>query len=445
MKNKRSSHYEKMIKSTIVLFLVDLFGIFVSLNLGFLLAIIFNSIIGLPAPAFATALNELYVIYIVVPFIFFYEGIYSYRFDFWHETKLIYKGLFLSFLVILAYLAMLQEVHNYSRSIIIFSFLSMIFIIPLLKKLTKEKLFQLGLWKMGVKVKSDNKKFINSIFTNPYLGYIQSKRKETPIVFLDSNKKDADKELEHEIAQKHQVMFVPVMNNYQFTSSEIFELDESRVNLIVLQNKLNSKYRQVLKIVYNYTLALMSLPLVLPIVGIIAWLIKSDSDGPILFKQERLGADGKIFLVYKFRTMYVDGDQKLKEYLEENPHEIENYKIYCKYENDPRITKIGEILRKTSADELAQIFNVLRGEMNLIGPRPYMVTEKEKIGKENAETILKVKPGITGLWQVSGRNELTFDERVQLDKWYVYNWSLWMDFVVFLKTIKVVLAKTGAK
>ena len=135
----------------------------------------------------------------------------------------------------------------------------------------------------------------------------------------------------------------------------------------------------------------------------------------------------------------------LEKYLKENPKEIEYYKTYHKYQNDPRITKIGTFLRATSLDEFPQFFNILRGDMNLIGPRPYMLSEKEKIGKINEDTILKVKPGITGLWQVSGRNELTFQERINLDKWYIQNWSLWMDFVIFMKTINVVLSKVGAK
>ena len=143
--------------------------------------------------------------------------------------------------------------------------------------------------------------------------------------------------------------------------------------------------------------------------------------------------------------MYINGDEILKKYLDENPKEVENYSIYHKYENDPRITKIGKFLRKTSADELAQIVNVFKGDMNFVGPRPYMVTEKDLIGEFNEEIILRTKPGITGLWQVSGRNELTFDERIELDKWYINNWSLWTDFVILLKTVKVVLDKAGAK
>jgi undecaprenyl-phosphate galactose phosphotransferase len=174
-------------------------------------------------------------------------------------------------------------------------------------------------------------------------------------------------------------------------------------------------------------------------------LIKRDSSGDIFFVQERLGKDFITFKCYKYRTMYEESGHILDEYLLANPDEIEYFEKYHKYKNDPRITKIGNFLRKTSLDELPQFFNILKGEMNLIGPRPYMVDELQKIDKNTQEAILKVKPGLTGLWQVSGRSELTFKKRLELDLWYIQNWSLWMDFVIFLKTIKVVFFKVGAK
>lgn len=173
--------------------------------------------------------------------------------------------------------------------------------------------------------------------------------------------------------------------------------------------------------------------------------IKFDSKGPVIFKQKRLGFKGIAFSCYKYRTMYVNGDEILKDYLANNPDEVEYYNVYHKYKNDPRVTRIGRFLRATSLDEFPQFFNILKNDMNLIGPRPYMLNEKNKIGVYNEDILLKVKPGITGLWQVSGRNNITFADRIELDKWYIQNWSLWMDFVIFMKTIKVVLSKVGAK
>ena len=177
----------------------------------------------------------------------------------------------------------------------------------------------------------------------------------------------------------------------------------------------------------------------------IAYMIKRTEPGKsIFFTQERLGKDGTNFLCYKFRTMYENSDTRLRQYLEEHPEEVEYYSHYHKYKNDPRITKLGYFLRRTSLDELPQIFNVFKGEMSLIGPRPYMLKEKKKI-KDNIEIILTVKPGITGLWQVSGRSDLSFSARVKLDVWYIRNWNLWMDLVILIKSIKTVFLKEGAK
>lgn len=191
-------------------------------------------------------------------------------------------------------------------------------------------------------------------------------------------------------------------------------------------------------------LALLLLPLLLPILAIIALLIKKEEpEGSILFKQERLGKDGKLFLCYKFRTMKEESDELLQGYLKDHPEEIVYYEKYHKYKNDPRVTKIGAILRKTSLDELPQIFNVLKMEMSFVGPRPYMPNEKKKMG-EYFETIVRVRPGITGLWQVSGRSEVDFHSRVDMDVWYIRNWNLWMDIIILLKTAKTVVVREGA-
>ncbi len=142
--------------------------------------------------------------------------------------------------------------------------------------------------------------------------------------------------------------------------------------------------------------------------------------------------------------MYEDSDGVLQSYLKAHPEEKMYYQKYHKYQNDPRVTRVGKILRKTSLDELAQLINVLKGEMSLVGPRPYMLSEAKKLGRYK-EIILKVRPGLTGLWQVSGRNNLTFKERNELEVWYIKNWSLWDDFVILVKTMKVVFFKEGAK
>jgi undecaprenyl-phosphate galactose phosphotransferase len=280
------------------------------------------------------------------------------------------------------------------------------------------------------------------------LGYIKPESDEEPsTVFVNSKESDLPtlkKIISSEIKTKEEVIFIPLMDDYDLTHSHIYDLSNTRTNLIIFQNRLKSRYRVVFKNVSDFTLSLVIFPFLVPIMLMIAYKIKkSNPDEKIFFKQKRLGKDGKPFTCYKFQTMYENSDELLNSYLKEHPEEIDYYDIYHKYKNDPRITKAGHFLRRTSLDELPQIFNVFRGDMSFIGPRPYMLNEKEKIGEE-VETILSVKPGITGLWQVSGRSDVDFHSRVALDVWYIRNWNLWMDLVILIKTIKTVLFKDGA-
>jgi Undecaprenyl-phosphate galactose phosphotransferase WbaP len=183
--------------------------------------------------------------------------------------------------------------------------------------------------------------------------------------------------------------------------------------------------------------------LVLPLTGLICLLIKISSPGPIFYSQRRIGVSGRHFHAWKFRTMAANADQVLEHYLRANPHLQDEWQRDHKLKNDPRVTRIGRWLRKLSFDELPQIWNVLRGEMSLVGPRPIVDDEVEKYG-ETFRRYAKVVPGITGLWQISGRNNTTYDERVDFDSYYVRNWSPWLDIYILIRTVKVVLFREGA-
>ncbi|MDE5830396.1 MAG: sugar transferase [Clostridia bacterium] len=181
---------------------------------------------------------------------------------------------------------------------------------------------------------------------------------------------------------------------------------------------------------------------VLSVIVFIANKIEGDH-GPIFFVQKRIGENGKLFRLYKFRTMVVDADKILMKKLKEDKEFREKYLNYRKVENDERITKIGRMLRKTSLDEFPQFINVLKGEMSLVGPRPYLNREKKDMG-EYYRYIIKCKPGITGFWQVSGRNQNTFKERLKLDLEYYNNRGLWYDIKIIFKTVLSVFKKEGA-
>ena len=195
----------------------------------------------------------------------------------------------------------------------------------------------------------------------------------------------------------------------------------------------------LLKAVIDYAIVIASAPIWLAVVTVIAAVIKINEPGEsVFFKQKRIGRFGKPFSCYKFRSMHKNWRKILDDYLAQNPAEVEHFAKFHKYEFDPRITKVGGFIRRTSLDELPQLFNVLRLEMSLVGPRPYMFYEKRQIGK-NLGRITRVRPGLTGLWQVSGRNEIPFDERVEMECAYVDNLSIFRDFLILVRTIFVVL------
>ena len=171
--------------------------------------------------------------------------------------------------------------------------------------------------------------------------------------------------------------------------------------------------------------------------------VKHGDHGPIFFTQDRIGKNGKLFKIYKYRTMVPHADQILDELMAKDPAIRKEYTINKKLEHDPRITKAGEFLRKKSLDEFPQFINVLKGEMSLVGPRPYLPKEKKDMG-EHYKFIIQSKPGLTGMWQTHGRSDVTFDERLMLDNYYSHNWNIWLDITIIYRTINIVLGGRGA-
>jgi exopolysaccharide biosynthesis polyprenyl glycosylphosphotransferase len=205
--------------------------------------------------------------------------------------------------------------------------------------------------------------------------------------------------------------------------------------------KLRLSYMELfIKTVAEYMLTIVGLILLSPFLGLIAVAVKLDSRGPVFHRRKVLGLRGKQFHAYKFRTMYIDSDR----ILDEHPELATQLQEEVKLKEDPRITRLGGWLRKFSLDELPQLFNVLKGQMSLVGPRMISPPEAEKYSR-NQFNLLTVKPGLTGLWQVSGRSDLSYQERIRLDMYYIRNYSIWLDFhILFIKTANAVLRRRGA-
>ena len=212
--------------------------------------------------------------------------------------------------------------------------------------------------------------------------------------------------------------------------------------LKVRQNLLDPK-RLALKRCMDLVLSISGGLVVLPFLLLIALAIRMESSGPAFFRQGRIGRDGRLIHILKFRTMVYNAEEVLEEYLRDNPDLRKEWEEDQKLRNDPRITWVGAFLRRTSLDELPQLWNVICGEMSLVGPRPIVEEEILRYGSAYA-SYTRVRPGITGLWQVSGRNDLSYKQRVHIDRFYISNWSTWLDLLILAKTIPVVLGRKGA-
>ena len=239
------------------------------------------------------------------------------------------------------------------------------------------------------------------------------------------------------------VTFVPELFGIPAANIQARGLMNEQTLILEVKNNLAQRRNRLFKRIFDITATVIGGILILPVIAIVAILIYLDSPGPIVFGHKRVGQGGKEFPCYKFRSMVPNAQEALEIYLKENPEAREEWERDFKLKDDPRVTKIGKFLRKTSLDELPQLWNVLIGDMSLVGPRPIVRAEVEKYG-EYINDFYLVPPGITGVWQVSGRSDTTYEERVLMDSWYVHNWSVWIDIVYLVKTVFAVIKSKGA-
>jgi len=238
------------------------------------------------------------------------------------------------------------------------------------------------------------------------------------------------------------VEFLPTVNAFPVIGARAVTFDG--LGGLEMVNQARKRVLRFQKRTLDWILAVLAFILAFPFFIILPILVKLTSRGPVFYRQRRLGRDGRPFFVWKFRSMYADADARLRKLLAENPDVADEWGCKFKLADDPRVTPFGRFLRKTSLDELPQLFNVFCGEMALIGPRPIVEEEVAYYGASYA-TFSSVRPGITGLWQVSGRSDTDYDRRVALDTYYVLNWSPWMDIWILLRTVLVVVLMRGAR
>ncbi len=416
------------------------------------------------------------VIYLIV---IGYEGLYSAREPFSEESRILAKALVLSVFISL----LIASISKLSQTFIVLLWLVSMVVFPLFRFYGKNILFKLKIWYEPILILGNNvsgRELAGSMMDRHFLGYkvigflddetsvsekvhiknetyeILGKNDEycdlakkyhvsVAVISLPHFNKEEISNIVTKVQQcSRRVIIVPHAKGIAMQNSKLLHILSNNTFLLELNNNLKSSDNQFWKKTFDIILAIIFLPILIPIFLIIAILIKLDSGQSVFFSQKRLGQHDTYFQCIKFQTMYENNEEILQKYLAENKHAAEEWGKYKKLKSyDPRVTRVGNILRKTSLDELAQVLNVLKGEMSFVGPRPYLPKEREDMG-EFAGVILEAKPGITGLWQVSGRNNLTFEERVRLESWYVLNWSLWSDISILIKTIVVVLKRDGS-
>lgn len=466
---------------------MDFLGIAASFILALLLRIrILPALSPLFYPTVPDGLiNNFWWLTAIILGILAYEGLYTARYPFWRELKRLVKSITLAFLVIFAVVFMAKLSDEVSRTVLTLTYILCLLILPFCRYAWKTILARLGLWRRKVLILGAGKTgelLAKTFSSDPYLGYEvvgfleddPRKKRKTFTIKRDTSLKvlgdfsDAE-EVMRRLGVRHLVVAAPGMPSQELvklvnrlqreaasvlvipdlfgvpvSSAEIDYFFEEQVMGFRVRNNLASPVNMFLKRAFDLVVGSIALLISAPLMAVIALAIKLDSLGPVIFAHKRIGRGGREFKCYKFRTMYLNNEEILRRYLASNPAAKEEWEKYAKLKgHDPRVTRVGKFLRRTSLDELPQIFNVLKGEMSLAGPRPYLPRERLRMGSY-AETILLARPGITGLWQVGGRNEIDFEGRLRLESWYVRNWSLWLDIIILIRTVGVVLARRGA-
>jgi len=403
----------------------------------------------------------------VYGFFFLLFGLFGNRMASSTESLKILKADTLALIAIFSILFISKQGKEYSRFIVVLYFLFNL-LLPLYIYFLKRKLLRLPWLQEDILVICDTKglETVRSWFCEEETFGFTIKRK-----IISQNSAEVEKEI-IEIGKHHdfhgvivaresatmdetfsslemlqqrfnRIIVLPKLSNAPLINAEIIGSITHKGVAFSLKNNLLHPLDRAIKYSFDFTLALIITIAIMPILIIIYLLLLIKTKANPIFTQKRIGKGGKEFSIYKFRTMRVDADKALQELLKRDPKAKAEWESEHKLKIDPRVTSIGAFLRKTSLDELPQLYNVLRGEMSLVGPRPIVQDEIKKYG-EYFHYFSEVHPGITGLWQVSGRNDITYDERVQLDVWYVRNWSVDLDIVILLKTIDTVLRRKGS-
>lgn len=401
---------------------------------------------------------------------------YFYRKTFWFELKEILGTLVIFAIIEIAVIAFTTR--SFSRALWVITWIFILLLVPFSRILTKYLLNKLGYWQRDTWIIGSGNNAIEAykaIISEKNLGlkiigfiaseggvragetingikvisndidWLRGEDKKTQfIVAVESHQSEMRNSwLRNFMIQGFRyVSVIPTLRGMPLDSTDMSFIFSHEVMIFRVQQNLAKWSSRTLKRLFDIIASIAIIILLSPVLLYISRLVKKDG-GPAIYGHERIGQDGKPFKCLKFRSMVTNSKDVLNELLQNDPEAKREWDTTFKLKNDPRITKIGAVLRRTSLDELPQLFNVLKGEMSLVGPRPIITAELERYNEE-VDYYLLSKPGMTGLWQVSGRSDVDYETRVYLDAWYVKNWSMWNDIAILFKTVGVVLKKDGA-
>jgi Undecaprenyl-phosphate galactose phosphotransferase WbaP len=407
------------------------------------------------------------------------EGLYTQRRTLWNEIGHLTKAIVSGLMVIFAAIELVQRGPVLSRLTILLTAVILLMVLPTVRYWAKRILGVIGLWRKRILIlgaTNTAKLAIRGLASDPVLGYeVVGLLDDDPMrrgkcfgtfrdkpIFILGNLGDAPEQMgktrardvliampnledEKLLALVHglqprceSIYVVPQLWGLPLMNLQVDGFLPERVMMLKLSNNLAKPWNIWMKRGFDLLVGTAVTLFALPLCIVLAVLIKLDSEGPALFVQERLGYRGSKFRCVKFRTMRVNGDEMLAQYLVDNSHAADEWQRYAKLRDyDPRLTRLGRFLRRWSLDELPQLLNVLKGDMSLVGPRPYLPQERGRIGVDLL-TILSSRPGMTGFWQVTGRNQLTLEDRVQLEAWYIRSWTVWFDCIILAKTFRTV-------
>jgi undecaprenyl-phosphate galactose phosphotransferase len=463
----------------IILFILDLAVLFFISVLAVVIRDFLTSIIPV-FPALLININYAWWFFPIWLSILTYEGAYTRKFTFWDEVRMLWKVTLFSTLAILAVFFLGKMGNTVSRTIIIIIGLLSLIIFPILRTAVKQGLFKLGIstsktlilgandtgrLALNAMIKEKNlgyrvigfiddlaktkNRYFEGIKVHGHIEHVERYLKKGDIQDVVIALPEFDKKQLSSLVNRLQhkatsILYFPDFSGLVVMGTELRHFFQDQAFALEIKNNLAQPLNYYTKRLFDYVFGFIFFILLIIPIGIISALIRMTSKGPAILKQERIGKNSKSFTCYKFRTMYHDAERRLEVILANDPEAKKEWETYWKLKNDPRVTAFGMFLRKTSLDEVPQIINILKGEMSLIGPRPYIPREWDWL-KDYSETINCVQPGITGLWQVSGRSDSSHEQRLMLDAWYVRNWNLWLDIVILIKTIYVVIKKEGAR